>query len=204
MKSHYLPVVLLFTLFLNFGALAQGSANNTIVTLSPKINLYPYWSKCLQTLLNLSYDYDVTLKDASVIEVKSKIYIDTAQHKCYLLYTNKELKKTDPNRIEKIYPEETIKISRTLVTGAGFTTVNGLPAYGCWLFKVMAGHIDAFSPLAEIDDIDSRYLLMFKPQDGSMQKLDSLSLSEEIQDSPAALKALKKRDLYEAIRKFNQ
>ena len=206
MKPKFYPLVLILALAFKYNVSAQTSPNvNTGVKPQvTNINLYPLWSKCVQTQLNIAYDFDVTLLNNVELSVKSKIYVDTAKRECYMLYTNKELKKDDPNRVQKLYPEQTTKVSRTLVTNQGFLTLKGYPAYGCWLFKLVAGRISAFSPLSEIDNVGSATIVAFEPEYDSLKRLDSLTLAGVVQDNPAALKAVSKKEFYKAITIFNE
>jgi len=148
---------------------------------------------------NQKYKFKVVMKDSSVLEVKSKIYVDTALHKSYLIYDDKSIQGDKKERQKKIYSTNTRNISRT---EAGENYV-GIATDSCWLFKVMSGPINAYSPLSETFNLKSFYLRAFQVGDGPIQKLDSAGLAPIVMKSPKALKAFQKKDYYKAIDKYN-
>ncbi|EHQ28168.1 hypothetical protein [Mucilaginibacter paludis] len=159
------------------------------------------WYFGMNYMVNKKYKFKVMMKDSSVKEVKSKIYADTTTHKSYLMYTDKALPDTDPNRYKeiRIYCDKTLNISRS----GGGATYTVMATDSCWLFKVIWGKVNAYSNLSETDDIDSYYLRAFQVFGGSIQKLDSASLAPVIKENPKAVKALKKKDYYKAILQYN-
>jgi hypothetical protein len=150
-------------------------------------------------LNNQKYKFKVLLKDSTVKEVKSKIYMDTMLHKSYLTYEDKTIKGSKKEREQRIYSNQTICITRDEY-GNDFT---GMANDSCWLFKVIEGKINAYSPLSEKYEIDSFYLRAYQLGNGPVLKLDSASLAPIITKSPAALKAFQKKDYLKAINKYN-
>ena len=150
-------------------------------------------------MTNQKYKFSVLLKDSTVREIKSKIYMDTTLHKSYLTYDDKTIEGSKKEREKRIYSTETLNISRK-ENGSVFT---GMATDSCWLFKVVAGKINAYSPLSETYDIDSFYLRAYQLGNGPIQKIDSASLAPILAKSPKALKAFKKKDYYKAIDKYN-
>lgn len=147
---------------------------------------------------NQKYKFKVLMKDSTTKEVKSKIYMDTTLHKSYLTYEDKTI--TDKKLREKrIYSNQTICITRNDYN----EDVTGMANDSCWLFKVVSGKINAYSPLSERYDISSIYLKAYQFENGPVMKLDSASLAPIIAKSPKALKAFQKKDYYKAIDKYN-
>jgi hypothetical protein len=210
-KLHILLVLLLLTGTIKVSAQMpagynQMMANNSMrfaQQMSMQRMMNQPWYFGSDYLQNSKYTFKVTLKDNSQLDVKSKIYADTATHKSYLIYVNKALKRDDPNRETKIYPEQTLKISRQEVNFRGSYDVNGMPTDSCWLFKVVTGKINMYSHLSETEMLNNMYLRAFQVGDGPVQKIDSASLVSLIKDSPKAMKAFNKKDYYKAIDKFN-
>jgi len=161
------------------------------------------WYYGMPGLANYKYDFKVTMKDGTVKVVTSKIYADTTTHKSYLIFVNKDLKRSDPNRETRVYPSETVKISREQVDFEKKFDVEGVPTDSCWLFKVMKGKINAYSHLSEVVDLNEAYLRAFQTGDGPIQKLDSAALAPLVKEDPKAFKAFEKKNYYKAIDKYN-
>ena len=147
---------------------------------------------------NQKYKFKVLMKDSTVKDVKSKIYMDTTLHKSYLTYEDKTIK-DKKLREKRIYSNQTICISRNNYN----EDITGMANDSCWLFKVISGKINAYSPLSEKYEISSVYLRAYQIGDGPVVKLDSASLAPIVAKSSKALKAFKKKDYYKAIDKYN-
>lgn len=161
------------------------------------------WSKGLNYQINNKYEFKVMMKDSSVKVIKSKIYADTVKHKSYLIYTNKDVKKSDPNREQKIYADETVAISRIQPSYRGNYLVEGFGTDSCWLFKVVAGKINGYSHLSEVAELNESYLRAFQYGDNKVVKLDSAALDPIIKADPKAYKPFLKGKFYQAIDKYN-
>jgi len=164
-----------------------------------------HWYYGFDYLENPTYTFQVKLKNDSLLEVKSKIYADTATHKSYLIYKNKKLDRDDPNREQKIYAYQTVKISRYVgqVEDDPGYYITGMATDTCWLFKVATGKINIYSHLSGASELNNLYLRAFQVGDGPIQKIDSAALVSIIKDNPKAMKAFKKKDYYTAIDRFN-
>ena len=218
MTKFYLVLIAAF-LFFSLKTFAQGgvppayrgdynrmmaNANNNWMNMNMTRMMNQNWYGALGYQVNIKYDFKVTMKDSSVKIVSSKIYVDTLKHKSYLIYVNKALKRSDPNREQKIYADETVRISRDdvddyIVKG----TVNGFATDSCWLFKVVQGKINAYSFLSETSNIDETYLRAFQIDAGRVMKLDSVSLDPVVKPNENAYKPFLKGKFYKAITKYN-
>ncbi|MBE9585768.1 hypothetical protein IM792_15030 [Mucilaginibacter sp. JRF] len=138
MISHFKLLPLLVIGLLSFEV---SSAQNTYFT--PGVGLY-YVNN------NAKFEYTVTSTDGSTQKIKSKIYQDSASRKFYIEFVDKKAPKSDPNRIQKIYPDQTISISR--VVEYGVPPVYGIAKDSCWMFKVINGPINAYSHFAGTSD----------------------------------------------------
>jgi hypothetical protein len=206
------PFVLLLTLLISICATAQPSQadinravsksveaadmNRMPFSLTPYSHLFQIWH-----LTNSKYDFIVTLKNDSEITVKSKIYSDSSDNRDYVLYVNKELPKSDSNRVRKIYCNETASITR-------FDTRTGDPIHGiatdsCWLFRVITGKIRAYSSLSEVQNISSEYLAGFQFGNEDIKPFDPDKLESIIKDNEKAYNAFKRGDYVQAIKKYN-
>lgn len=170
------------------------------------------WLNNANYLVNEKHTFTIFLKDGTTKIVKSKIHTDTLKHQSYLEFVNKEVAKSDSNRIKRIYPTQTIKISREAMSlddnGIGPSTkmvgIEGISTDSCWRFKAISGKITAFSFLSEQYDLNTFYLNAFQVDNGEIQSLNPENLKLVIQSNEKAMKFFLKKDYYEAIVKFNK
>jgi len=161
------------------------------------------WYNGMQYHQNFQYDYTVTMKDSTVKTVKSKIYADTVKHKSYLVYVDKSKKRSDPDREQKIYADQTAKISRMQINIEKDYPVYGIATDSCWLFKVMPGKLSGYSSLSEVLDINESYLTAYQLDNGKVMKLDSAGLDPIFKTVPKAYELFTKKKLFRAMNKYN-
>jgi hypothetical protein len=165
---------------------------------------------------NEKYDFMVTMLDGSKKLVRSKIYVDTATDKNYLLLVNKNLPKTDPNRNQKIYPSQTLSIDRD-VTPGGINIddpppekkvyFTGIAKDSCWMFKVLSGPITVYSYLTEHNSqlFDPVSIVGIQFHDGPIVAFNAENLKAIIgQDDLDALEIIQHENYYRAIKKYNR
>ncbi|AYL95049.1 hypothetical protein [Mucilaginibacter celer] len=165
---------------------------------------------------NFKYTFTVTMADGTTKEVNSKIYVDTSLHKNYLLFVDKSLPKTDSNRNQKIFPEQTKEISRNvaLISGnikkADFATppryYRGIAKDSCWMFKVISGSINAYSFLSEEDGqmFNPSTIVAIQLNDGAIVKFNEENLKQMVGDDIDALEIIQRKNYMRAIKKFNR
>jgi len=94
-------------------------------------------------LFSRKYDFVVVMSDGTKINVYSKIYTDTVLHKDYLLLEDKSLPKSDTNRKKKIFPYQTLNISRDiephLLSIGNNKQAQNPPRYFVGAAKILAG-----------------------------------------------------------------
>jgi hypothetical protein len=153
---------------------------------------------------NEKYNFTVLMKDSVKVEVSSKMYNDTARHKNYLLLVDKKYPKSDPRREQKIYPDQTLGISRK--TAAYYekgidnkfhpAQINGNPTDSCWLFKSIEGKINAYGYLSETDQTNSYVtadiLGAIQLADGPIVKLSAAALTTMVGKNEDALEFINK------------
>lgn len=153
-------------------------------------------------LLNLKYEYVIILKDSSLNRITSRIFMDTSSKKSYLVYIDKDRAKSDSSRNQKVYCTETVRIFRD--DNKNLIRINGISTDSCWLFKVVEGKISAYSPLSEVDEIDSRYITAFQIDDGPVISVNSVLLEQALLEDKNAMSVFKKKDYYSAIIRYNR
>jgi hypothetical protein len=206
MKNLYFTIVLL--LLITGTAIAQTVFVGVGIGINPWAINKAYmakkpWVYNVDYLSNPSYIFKVMMKDSSVLEIDSKIHVDTIKRMSYLVYKNKTLKRSDTNRVKKIYANQTLKISRPNDMDYRMKTIEGFATDSCWLFKVIIGKINVYSHLSETINLDNNYIMAIQAGNGLVQKRDSATLATFIQGNVKAMKALKKKDYYIAIYRFN-
>jgi hypothetical protein len=140
---------------------------------------------------NPKFNFEVTLKDDSVIKFKSRI-----------LSENKTLyivQKEGKDKI-KIFPEDTKSCIAHF--GSNFGSKIGIPADSCWLFKINVGPINGYS------SIPSTYLnnaiAIQKGEEGKIVTLNKKNLKEMVEPCDEKLdKLISKSKFAKAIEYYN-
>jgi len=157
------------------------------------------WYSNLDELVNMEYDYDVVMKDTT-IHAHSMIYVDIPLHKSYLVYVDKTVAKNNPRRNLKVYPDQTVKVTRK----DGSNIVVGNPTDSCWLFKVVRGKINLYSQLSQTKGLDDSYIKAYQVgESGPVVKIDSASLADIVRNDVKASKLVSKKSYYQAILTYN-
>ena len=161
---------------------------------------------------NKEVDYLVTMLDGSQKTVHSSIYIDTTTNKNYLEVVDKILKKTDTNRIKRIYPAQTLSIGRDLAIlfysddPRHKTYFTGMAKDSCWMFKVETGAINAYSYLSEHPgtNFNPYSIVGIQLGDGPIIKYTVENLKVMVGDNINALELIQRENNYRAIKRFNK
>jgi hypothetical protein len=163
---------------------------------------------------NFKHKFFATMANGSRKEIDSRILTDEATHKTYLLYVDKNLPRSDSNRNQKIYPDQTLGIERigfALVPDPRFAfksnTVEkiwkGVAKDSCWMFKVISGDINVYSCLSEEYYNQSLVVGIQLHDDGPIVKYNEENLKEILGDDVDALKDIQQKKYFKAIRKYN-
>ncbi|MEO6148762.1 MAG: hypothetical protein ABIN95_13470 [Mucilaginibacter sp.] len=151
---------------------------------------------------NPKYKFIVLMKDSTTKEVSSRIFYDTTMHKSYLEFKNKQVAKTDTNRIQKIYPDQTRQISRVNFNSA---IITGIAKDSCWLFKVINGPISAYSYKAESPTyFQSWNIVAMQATNSGIEKFEPENLKKIVANDPDAIKLFDKKEYYKALVKYNK
>lgn len=157
---------------------------------------------------NYDYVYVITMADSSKKQTYSKIYMDTVKHKSYVLFLDRNLPKSDPNKTRKIYVNETLSIERNLAGGGVIEDkwYKGVAKDSCWMFKVIAGPINAYSLLGEEDNrkFAPGTLVGIQKNDGPIIEITADNLLPMVDNNADALQYIKNKDYYNAIKNYNK
>ncbi|HZY39574.1 MAG TPA: hypothetical protein VFE53_23120 [Mucilaginibacter sp.] len=158
------------------------------------------------------YTFQVVLKDSSKTEVYSRIYMDTAAGKTYLLVIDNKFSKSDPSHRErKIYADQTISITR--IASSGYLNhpveVKGMATDSCWMFKAIKGSVTAYSYLSEYDDrandhFDSEAIIAIQLNEGPIVQYSEKNLTQMVGQDARALEIIQNKNYYRAIKRFNK
>jgi hypothetical protein len=158
------------------------------------------------------YTFQVILKDSSKTEVSSRIYMDTAAGKTYLLVIDKSFPKSDPSHRErKIYSNQTVSITR--IASSGYLNhpveVKGIATDSCWMFKAIKGAVNAYSYLSEYEDransyFDSGTIVAIQSNDGPIVKYTEDNLKQMVGQDAKALEIIQNKNYFRAIKRFNK
>ena len=142
------------------------------------------------------------MKDGSRKDVYSKIYIDTTLHKNYLELVDKSFKKSDSNRVKKIFADQTFSIARV---GINKDIIIGMANDTCWMFKVVNGPISAYSYLANSSSyFDSSAINGIQAGDVAIEPFNEKNLKTMISSDPKAMEQFEKKNYYKALIKYNK
>ncbi|WP_207536503.1 hypothetical protein [Desertivirga arenae] len=207
MRNLLLTTIFIFTAFLSVAQphLGYNSTGVQFRMLTQMVN-NRYWYRNTELLENNKYNFRVTFKDGTTKDIFSKIYTDTALHVSYLKLPNKKSSHNEGSREERIYPKQTLKISRLYENfkhPEKKETIEGLAADSCWLFKSISGKITAYSFLSERLDMHTGYLSAIQVDSGAILNFSPEQLRAVISNSDKAMRSFNKQDYYQAIIRYN-
>jgi hypothetical protein len=162
---------------------------------------------------SLEYPFQVLMRDSSRIQITSAIYNDTSKKKSYLLIVEKKFKKTDTNRFRRIYPSQTLSIDQSteVLTNKPnqiqYAYHNfGKPTDSCWMFKVKAGAITAYSYSCEDwnDYYSPSTVVGIQVRDEPIVQFNAENLKKMIESDLEAMKYFDKKKYFKAIDRYNK
>ncbi|WP_205503297.1 hypothetical protein [Rufibacter psychrotolerans] len=162
---------------------------------------YLSMSRSSGALYNPKAVYMVLLQDSTVKEVKSKMLFDERK-RSYLELEDKTLKKTDPRRVQRIYPTDTRSIYKIDMNGN--PSPLGQPADSCWLFKVVHGKVNGYSFLPATANLHSGYLKFVQKGDGALEKVDKEVIKSMLSDNHKAVMLVYDDKFYDALVEYNK
>jgi hypothetical protein len=152
-------------------------------------------------LNNPKQTYKAVFPDGTYKIFRSKIMFDD-QNKSYLVYEDKNYKKGDSLRIQKIHPAMTKYISK--LGEEKEELIKGLPADSCWMFKSISGKVNAYSFLPETFEVHLGYLKWLQKEDGPFEKVDEVTMRKLFNNDTEALTLVDKKKYFEALKRYNK
>jgi hypothetical protein len=146
------------------------------------------------------YTFRVFFKDSTKMFVNSFIYSDSVKHSFYIVAVDKSLPETDPNREQKIYPDQTSSIIQFNDNG----NLSGVPTDSCWLFKVISGKINIYSKIPKNKGLKNEMITAAQIGTGPIDRFFPLVLYPVIKEDKAALNEWDKYSFINAIKRYNK
>lgn len=155
------------------------------------------WNFNFFSSANGNFQYIVTLTDGTEMTVKSKIHVDTATNKQYLLLVNKKLPKSDSSRTRKIYCDETKNITREDRLSQSDKTIIGFANDSCWLFREIEGYITLFA------DLPGGGIVAFRVDNGPIEAWSIERMEAVLKDDEKARKKFERKNYVGAVKEYN-
>ncbi|MEJ8844397.1 hypothetical protein WG954_18530 [Lacibacter sp. H375] len=152
---------------------------------------------------NQSTDFNLTveLKDGRRHNFNSFFYYDTILRKAYVEKVDRKLSKKDSNRVQKIYVDETARV--TAFENAGLKVpAMGIVTDSCWLFPVVRGTITLYAFSPQMSDPNLKIFGM-QMNFGSIQPFNEQKIELLVANNPKALKEFKKKRFMRAVEIYN-
>jgi hypothetical protein len=200
-KTHNcLPLVWLLTLMTanTCGIQAQGHFTPSY---TPRFDntFHPMMFNTYYGTVSAKHQYRIVFTDGTDTVVNSMIHADTPSQ--YLLLENKAFRKKDSARFRRIYPRQTKYIAR--LDKSADTEYAGIASDSCWLFKVIDGKINAYSPLAE-DQVDDVFIKYIQKDNGPLLEINSVTVGQMVEGNEDAIQLMFKKKFIRAIKKYNK
>jgi len=158
--------------------------------------------------------YYVTFKDSTTKKVASYMFYDSLKRQNFLVLVNKKFPKSDSaHRFQKIYPDQTLKISY----GEDEWIKYGTPTDSGWTIKVITGAITVYAKSMDyttitktpafgspISDFVPAAVIGIQLNNGPMEKLTKDAVSKMISADAKAVALLEKKSMYEAVERYNE
>jgi hypothetical protein len=136
-----------------------------------------------------SFTFKVHLLDSSVVEANSDIFYDQSLRKYYIFYHKAD-------SLRKIYPEQTLLLSKRVNTEDEFRHYVGIPTEACWRFCVLKGRMNGITfylrSNAAINEI--------QVDDTDFLNINSVEAEAYFKTSPKAYKHYQAKDYRKAIK----
>ncbi|MFC0518383.1 hypothetical protein ACFFGT_29485 [Mucilaginibacter angelicae] len=220
----YAPIFLLFILancaFAQSGLPAVNSTVNRQnmdlqMGQQTPLAMWTFWSNNNKSTSNPEYTFLVTMLNGTKKEVNSRIYVDAYAHKSYLLFIDHSLAKTDTNREQVIYPEQTVEIARNLTPSPSekHAVITSSPYYytgvakdSCWMFKVISGSINVYSLLSEQEGkmFNPKSIVGIQLNNGPIVQYNEENLRAMIGDDLDAIESIQWKNYLKAIKIYNR
>lgn len=155
-------------------------------------------------MMNRKVTLTVFMKDSSKLMLPSTNFkLDTALRKLFLVYTNKDKSRSDSTRRTRIYPDETVKVTRLI---GGMKLVTGYPIDNCWLFAEVKGKITLYTMFTDIPDdkMEAQFVRGYSFDNGPVLPWNANEMRKIMAADRDAAELYASGDYLKAVKIFNR
>jgi hypothetical protein len=155
-------------------------------------------------IYNSHYGFEILLKDSTKEKTYTAIQFDTILRKTYLVIVDKKFSKSEPDdRYKRIYPDQTLKISRINYSDKSLI---GTSKDSCWMFKIISGPINVYSYLSEEPGptFNTATIIGIQMNDEPILAYNVDDLKKMVGEDKDALEDIEKKDYLGAIKRYNR
>ncbi len=159
-------------------------------------------------VMSEEFNFQVTMQDSTKKEVTSAIYTDTISKKRFIIWVDKQYRKSDTNRYKKIYPSQTRSLTCVLIPKGDDDPGSYLPGKitdSCWMFKTISGSISAYCYVIKNDTspLDPSTIVGIQLNNGTILTFNTENLKAMVGQNAKALQLIAEKKYLRAIRRFN-
>ena|ERR1700754_92461 len=197
MKQIYISCLLVIFCFSNL--LAQQHFSPPPVRPTPMFPFPRFYNYGDYGTVTMKHHFIIVFSDGRDTTVYTKLEADSTAF--YLTMEDKSVGKKDPGRFVKIYPSQTKYISHMdPTTGKDFV---GQANDSCWLFKVIAGKMNAYTDLAEIS-VEDKFIRYVQVEGGPMVSVTDPEAVKLFAGNDRAQELFVAKDYNRAVKRFNK
>jgi hypothetical protein len=161
-------------------------------------------SVILSPMMNRKVTLTVFMKDSTKLELPYTTFrLDTALKKFCLIHTDKDKRRSDSSRSIRIYPDETVKVTRLI---GGTKLITGYPVDDCWLFPEIKGKITLYTMFTDIpnDKMEVQYVRGYSFDNGPVLPWNSNEMRKIIAADRDAAALYASGEYLRAVKLFNR
>ena len=159
----------------------------------------------------LEFDFQVTMLDSTKKEVRSAIYTDTIAKSRFIVWVDKQYKKSDPNRYKRIYPSQTkcltwVEAQKNEENEDPGKYRVGKVTDSCWMFKTTSGSINVYNDMA-YNYSGGGYqdaIVGIQLNNGPILPFNEANLKNMVGGNPKALELIANKKYQKAIDRYNR
>lgn len=155
------------------------------------------------------YDFNVTMRDSTSKEITSAIYTDSVTKKHFIVWVDKQYKKSDTNRYKKIFPSQTLSLTCVLIKkdedNPG-SYLSGKVTDSCWMFKTLSGPINVYTydGYTDAGGIDQSAIVGIQLNNGPILQFNEGNLKTMVGQNTKALELITDKKYLRAIKRYNK
>jgi hypothetical protein len=155
------------------------------------------------------FTFDVVMLDSTKKQVTSAIYTDSVTKKHFIVWVDKQYKKSDTNRYKKIFPAQTRSLNYIISAKDDDNPGRFIPGVitdSCWMFKTLTGPISVytFDGLNGMAAMDQGAIVGVQLNNGPILLYTEDNLKSMVGDNLEAQQLILQKKYVRAIKKYNR